>query len=308
MNHLSPHLCAYICSTHNLEYSRAEHDAWHRLVTALCESLVDKAIHGFLDGVLQLDLLATSIPRLDRVNEALAPTGWAVIAVEGMLPSHIWVDFLAHKISPVVARMRAPDNLNYTPTPDIVHDLFGHTALLMDPRFAALWHRFAQLSVDSLAAAADPAFELIKRLSEVKAERPDDHRQIQDLSAAIARLSSPSKHPSPQRDDAERRILARRLAAFAWWVNEYGLLQTPRGLKVFGASLCSSLKEAEACTDPCFEIRPLAPRALDEHYDATSTQDHLYVAREFADITQLLEHVAHPTGIVGLPAAHEVRV
>lgn len=85
----------------------------------------------FQDGLGQLLIAGTRIPDLNNVNELLLKrTGWRGVPVEGLVEG---ADFLVHlkeRLFPIGNFIRDQSDLNYTPAPDIFHDLYGHLPFL----------------------------------------------------------------------------------------------------------------------------------------------------------------------------------
>lgn len=91
----------------------------------------------FCRGVAALGLEANAIPDLDRVNERLSRlTGFEGVPVEGLESGADFFAALAAGQFPIGNFIRSSDDINYTPAPDIFHDLYGHLPFLADRRYA----------------------------------------------------------------------------------------------------------------------------------------------------------------------------
>jgi phenylalanine-4-hydroxylase len=120
------------------------------------EALRTTASRVFVDGARAIGLHAGAIPDLDEVNARLAVlTGWAAVPVSGFLPARDFFRCLAMRRFPTTITIRAPHELDYTPAPDIFHDVFGHVPMHADPVFADFLQRFGER-----AAAADDEAEV----------------------------------------------------------------------------------------------------------------------------------------------------
>jgi phenylalanine-4-hydroxylase len=78
-----------------------------------------------------------AIPDLAQVNTLLAPrTGWNATAVSGYLPGSAFFEMIAARRFPTTITLRSRESLEYTPEPDIFHDVFGHVPMHAHPVFA----------------------------------------------------------------------------------------------------------------------------------------------------------------------------
>lgn len=135
-------------TTQNWEsYTAEDHLVWATLYERRMGTLVSTASRVFLDGARAIGLDASSVPRLDEINARLQPvTGWSAVPVGGFLPAPEFFASLARRRFPTTVSVRSMDSLDYTPAPDIFHDVFGHVPLHADPMFARFLQRFGQLA------------------------------------------------------------------------------------------------------------------------------------------------------------------
>jgi phenylalanine-4-hydroxylase len=183
--------------------------------------------------------------------------------------------------------MRPAQNIDFNPTPDIFHDLFGHASLLVHRDFSYLLHRYAQIYAASAPWEIDPRFVYVKRLSEAKVHAADNRALIDELQSTLEKLN----------EEAERALLSRRpiitsLTGFGWWITEYGLIETEQGIRIYGASLLSSIAESTSCLTDAYARRRLTRSTFREQYDATSPQNALYVSASFGHVKELLRELA----------------
>lgn len=129
-------------------YTADEHAVWHELITRQCALLPGRAADEFLSGLAALDLARDRIPALADVSRRLhAATGWRVARTPGLLDAHDFFDHLARRIFPCTDYIRSREELDYTPAPDCFHDIFGHTPMIMHPRFADFYQRIGQAAL-----------------------------------------------------------------------------------------------------------------------------------------------------------------
>lgn len=189
-------------------YSEENHRTWRRLHSRMRSRWDRYANEAFLRGIHSLCLDADHIPRLPDVNRFLMPlTGFRAKAVSGYVPAYVFFDCLRRRQFPTTITIRRGDSLDYLPEPDIFHDIAGHVPMHTDRAFAETLVRFGE--------CAQTACELVAAMH--------------DPEERLHRLSS----------------IIRAMARFFWFTVEFGLMQAPKGLKVYGSGLLSSFGEIE---------------------------------------------------------------
>ncbi|MBP7481570.1 MAG: phenylalanine 4-monooxygenase [Lacunisphaera sp.] len=137
-------------------YTADEQDVWRTLYDRMEALLPGRAANEFLLGLLALDLEKHRIPALADVSRKLsAATNWQIARTPGLLDAHDFFSYLARRIFPCTDYIRARHELDYTPAPDCFHDIFGHTPMIMHPRFANFYQKIGQAAL----ACTDPAVE-----------------------------------------------------------------------------------------------------------------------------------------------------
>lgn len=130
-------------------YTDAEHAVWRELYARQAALLPGRAADEFLSGLQALELEQDRIPALADVSRRLeAATGWRVARTPGLLDAHDFFSHLARRIFPCTDYIRSRAELDYTPAPDCFHDIFGHTPMIMHPRFADFYQRIGQAALE----------------------------------------------------------------------------------------------------------------------------------------------------------------
>jgi phenylalanine-4-hydroxylase len=128
-------------------YTPAQHAVWKELVGRRMPELERHACAEYLDGFELIGLRADTIPDLAAVNRRLGPrTGWSARAVSGYLPAPAFFQMIATRQFPTTTWLRDSESLEYTPEPDIFHDVFGHVPMHAHAIFADFLQQYGQVS------------------------------------------------------------------------------------------------------------------------------------------------------------------
>ncbi len=186
-----PKSCTYASKTPDargvIHYTDEEHRVWQELITTQQAMLPGRACDEYVQALQLMDFPHDRIPQLPEVSAVLMDhTGWSVAPVPALIEFTEFFQMLAARRFPAATFIRRREDMAYLQEPDIFHEIFGHTPLLTDYRFAAFAEAYGKAGL-----AADR----------------QDH-------AMLARLF--------------------------WFTVEFGLLQSPQGLRTYGAGIVSS--------------------------------------------------------------------
>jgi len=124
-------------------YADEQHLTWKELFLRQGRILEGRVCSEYLKGRALLKYPEDKVPDLAALSERLrSATGWQIIRVEGYVPENIFFRLLANKCFPCTDFIRHPSELEYTPAPDMFHDLMGHLPLITNPRFASFFHSY----------------------------------------------------------------------------------------------------------------------------------------------------------------------
>lgn len=185
-----------------IHYSEDEHKVWNHLITRQRPIAERYACDEYLDALERMNFPTDRIPQCNEVSKVLMDaTGWQVEPVAALIPFGQFFQLLSEKKFPAASFIRTWEDLDYLQEPDIFHEIFGHTPLLTDPRFAEFTYQYG---LTGLAASKQ-----------------------------------------------DRAMLAR----LYWFTVEFGLMNTQRGLKTYGAGIVSSMGETPYSIDSDIPIR-----------------------------------------------------
>lgn len=120
-----------------IAYSTEEDAIWGDLVAAQWSAVQKHMAKPYLDGLAILDMPRDRVPQCAEISAILKrKTGWTVAPVPALIGFKTFFGMLADKTFPAASFIRSRKDFDYIEEPDIFHEIFGHTPLLTDPRFA----------------------------------------------------------------------------------------------------------------------------------------------------------------------------
>jgi phenylalanine-4-hydroxylase len=144
-----------------LEYLPEEHATWRYVLERLEEPHRRHASRRYLECRGRLGIDGERIPTLRALSEQLARhQGFRIMAIPGLIPTRPFLASLGRRRMPCTQYLRHASRPEYTPEPDVVHEVVGHVPLFADPEFAALSERLGRAA----AAASDAQVALLDRL------------------------------------------------------------------------------------------------------------------------------------------------
>lgn len=296
---LPPHLQHLVVQQDYEAYGEIAHAVWRFVMLNTHSRLQHSAHPAYQRGLRAAGVDLQRIPRIEHMNECLQQFGWSAVCVDGFIPPRAFVEFQALGILPIAADMRTLEHLPYTPAPDIIHEAGGHAPFLCEPEYAAFLRAIAEVGQGAFTLPQDgQVYTAIHALSEIKEDPTATLQQVQHAEERLQQAWDECRHTSD----------AAKLARLYWWTIEYGLVGRPDDYSIYGAGLLSSLGESHGCHGPEVIKRTLDADCIEVAYDITRPQPHLFVARDFNQLHEVLAQVqrglAHLRGgLVSVQAA-----
>jgi phenylalanine-4-hydroxylase len=222
-------------------YTEQEHGTW-KLLLARQESLMkNRACDEFIEGLGKINFPKEEIPKLRDISSSIKKhTGWTLIRVDGLVHPKDFFQLLARRVFPSTDFIRKREELDYTPAPDMFHDLFGHTPLLTNPDFTEFFEDFGRIGVTAYK------------------KFPDENHEIHKM-----------------------------LPRIYWFGVEFGLIDTPKGIRAYGSGSVSSPQELEFCvSDKCKKLPFHIDAVASKDYDIWHLQEEVFVIPSFNDLGQ----------------------
>ena len=170
---LPQHLKRFIVPQNYELYSAIDQAVW-RFVMRKNMSYLKKIAHkSYIDGLRKAGIGAETIPNIYGMNRILKEIGWAAVAVDGFIPPNAFMEFQANKILVIACDIRQLENIEYTPTPDIIHEASGHAPIIANPDYAEFLRRLGKIGSKAIMSKHDiDLYEAVRKLSILK-EKPE---------------------------------------------------------------------------------------------------------------------------------------
>jgi len=154
----------YTTNSQEITFSESQHAIWRDLFAGvhqpyLLEHLCDEYKIGL--DLLQLD--PSHIPTVAHLNKQITSrTGWHIErTVVRYTMADDWYKKFAQRVFLITDYLRTRDQMEFTPEPDMFHDIFGHLPFLTQKFYANIEDKFAP----AYMKATQEEREVIKRLA-----------------------------------------------------------------------------------------------------------------------------------------------
>ena len=148
----------------DVEFTEEQHGIWRDLYARQAPQIQKYACREYLEGSKILDLPADHIPSVQWLNERITPrTGWKTLRTKVRYSDAVqWYAHFGQKEFLITDYVRSRDELDFTPEPDMFHDVYGHLPYFTLPRYVAIQELFAPAFHK---AKTDEQRENLKRLA-----------------------------------------------------------------------------------------------------------------------------------------------
>lgn len=276
-------LRTFVIDQHYEKYTAVDQAVWRYVMRQNYYYLKDIAYYPYIKGLESAGLSIERIPDLPTMNRNLAQIGWGAVTVDGFIPPAAFMEFQAYKVLVIAADIRQLNHIEYTPTPDIIHESAGHAPIIADPAYAEYLRHFGEIGSKALYSKQDfDLYESIRKLSILKEMPGSKDEEIEMMQKEVLDRQKNMGEPS------EMALLSR----LHWWTVEYGLIGTLEHPKIYGAGLLSSIGESVSCMLPTVEKRWYTSDAVHTPFDITSAQPQLFVTSDFETLLKVLNDFA----------------
>lgn len=145
----------------DVEYNEDEQDIWRHVATRLEELHQKYASPFYLQAKQDLGITTERIPQLSAMSRRLTElTGFRLAPIEGLVETRAFLSWLSYRVMLSTQYIRHTSRPDYTPEPDIVHEIIGHQPMFTNPNFAD----YSQFVGHGARIANDEQLEALGRL------------------------------------------------------------------------------------------------------------------------------------------------
>lgn len=124
-----------------ISYTPEEDAVWRDLYLAQENAVQAHMAKPYLEGLEKLAMPKDKVPQCPDISAVLMrETGWRVEPVPALIGFDKFYSMLSDRTFPAASFIRSREDFDYIEEPDIFHEIFGHTPLLTDARFAEFSH------------------------------------------------------------------------------------------------------------------------------------------------------------------------
>jgi phenylalanine-4-hydroxylase len=130
---------------HDVDFSDEQHEIWRALFARQLPQVEKYACREYLQGSENLQLPPDRIPSVQWLNERIEPrTGWKTLRTKVRYSDAIqWYNHFARREFLITDYVRTADELDFTPEPDMFHDVYGHLPYFTLRPYVELQEMFA---------------------------------------------------------------------------------------------------------------------------------------------------------------------
>jgi phenylalanine-4-hydroxylase len=154
----------YSAENQEIVFSEEQHAIWADLFAGVHQPyLMEHICEEFKKGLKLLALDPRHIPTVAHLNDHITPrTGWHIErTVVRYTLADDWYKKFSQRVFLITDYLRTRDQMEFTPEPDMFHDIFGHLPYLTMEFYARIEDKFAPAYIK----ATQDEREVIKRLA-----------------------------------------------------------------------------------------------------------------------------------------------
>lgn len=145
----------------DIDYTEQEQDIWRHVAGKLEELHKKHASPFYLRAKNDLGITNDRIPQLTEMSRRLTElTGFRLAPIEGLVETRGFLSWLSYRVMLSTQYIRHHSRPDYTPEPDIVHEIIGHQPMFTNPNFAD----YSQFVGHGARIANDEQLEALGRL------------------------------------------------------------------------------------------------------------------------------------------------
>ncbi len=125
--------------------TQQQNSIWKTLFKKQLPNIEKFACKEYLDGLKKIEFTPDSIPTVRELNKKITPsTGWRIEhTIIRYLSASQWITLIGKDVFPITTYLRSMEELDFTPEPDMFHDILGHLPFLLHNDTLRLTNLFA---------------------------------------------------------------------------------------------------------------------------------------------------------------------
>ncbi len=148
----------------DVEFTEEQHGIWRELYARQAPQVKQYACKEYLSGSAILGLPSERIPSVQWLNERITPrTGWRTLRTTVRYSDAVqWYGHFRRREFLITDYVRNAEEMDFTPEPDMFHDVYGHLPYFTLPAYVEIQEMFAPAFQ---SAKTDQERENVKRLA-----------------------------------------------------------------------------------------------------------------------------------------------
>ncbi len=143
-----------------VEYTTEETETWSTAASRLQELHRKLANTQYLKSKQALGINTRKIPQLNELNEKLRPQNFFLAPVGGLIDARSFLSSLQNNIMLCTQYVRHSSRPDYTPEPDVIHEVIGHVPAFTNKEFV----EFSKMIGRGAAIANEQQLQALERL------------------------------------------------------------------------------------------------------------------------------------------------
>lgn len=284
LDKLPKHLTQFVTTQDYEFYSPIDHAVWRYVMKKNVQYLSKYAHESYLTGLAKTGISMDHVPNMYGMNRILKEIGWAAVAVNGLIPTKAFLEFQAHNVLVIASDIRQKEDIEYTPSPDIIHESAGHAPIIANVEYAEFLRRIGEIGAKAISSSYDQELhEATRHLTNLKESSGSNDKDLADAEEKVKDLQNKEVEPSEMS----------KIRNLHWWSVEYGLIGELGEPKIYGAGLLSSIGESSWCMSDKVKKLPFTLETADYNFDYTKPQPQLFVTPNFAHLSYVLDELAN---------------
>ena len=149
----------------DIEYTNQENQTWQTVLTKLEPLHNEYACSHFLNAQSKLTISKSKIPSFNKINQELdTQTGFRLQPIAGLIDGGSFMSLLGNKTMPCTQYIRHHSKPDYTPEPDIIHEVIGHGFLFTDPEIVEITVLFGKLAKRMISSKNEKGLILLGKI------------------------------------------------------------------------------------------------------------------------------------------------